>query len=137
MESKSTIEIRVEVDAEPETTCAAVPSVAPVEAEKTPEVAYDTAHEAEVTRPSVLVPILKIMVQASAIFTPLQSAAGGLLKVIDVVEVRHCYFIYPCYPSPGARLCEIESCSKQGRGGRIEDIVVQARCNAQGLFAEC
>ena len=106
MESTATIETRVEVDAEPEATRAAVHSVAPVEAEKapevekTPEVAYDTAHEAEVTRPSVLIPILKAMVQVSAAFAPLQSAAGGLLKAIDVVEVRQCYFLYPGYPPP-------------------------------------
>ena len=112
-------------------------SVAPVEAEKTPAVAHDTAHEAEVTRLSVPVPISKVMVQASETFTPLQLAAGGLLKVIDVVKVRHCYFIYTCYPSPGARLCEVESCSKQERGGQIEHIVVQARRNVRGSSAKC
>jgi len=36
----------------------------------------------------VLIPILKVVVQASAAFTPLQSAAGGLLGVMKIVEVR-------------------------------------------------
>ena len=39
-------------------------------------------------KPSVLIPILRVVVQASAAFTPLQSAAGGLLGVMEIVEVR-------------------------------------------------
>jgi len=41
-------------------------------------------------KPYVLIPILKVVVQASAAFTPLQSAAGGLLGVMEIVEVRLC-----------------------------------------------
>ena len=44
----------------------------------------------EGTRSSILMPILKVVVQASSAFTSLQSAASGLLKVIEIVEVRHC-----------------------------------------------
>jgi len=39
-------------------------------------------------KPYVLIPILKVVVQASAAFTPLQSAAGGLLSIMEIVEVR-------------------------------------------------
>ena len=39
-------------------------------------------------KPYVFIPILKVVVQASAAFTPLQSAAGGLLGVMEIVEVR-------------------------------------------------
>ena len=46
-------------------------------------------------RPMVLIPVLQIVVQASAAFTPLQSAAGGLLKVMEIAEVRRCSSFYP------------------------------------------
>jgi len=39
-------------------------------------------------KPYVLIPILKVVFQASAAFTPLQGAAGGLLGVMETVEVR-------------------------------------------------
>jgi len=39
-------------------------------------------------KPYVLIPILRVIVQASAAFTPLQSAVGGLLSVMEIVEVR-------------------------------------------------
>ena len=42
------------------------------------------------SRLSVLVPRLKVLVDASTAFTPLHSAAGGLLKVVEIFEVRHC-----------------------------------------------
>jgi len=42
------------------------------------------------SRLSVLVPCLKALVDASTAFTPLHSAAGGLLKVVEIFEVRHC-----------------------------------------------
>src|SRR5258705_2290895 len=42
---------------------------------------------------AVLIPILKALAEVSATFAPLQSAAGGLLKVVPVVEVRHCVSI--------------------------------------------
>src|SRR5258705_3624950 len=45
------------------------------------------------TKDAVLIPILKVLVDVSTAFTPLQSAAGGLLKVVQVVEVRHCLSI--------------------------------------------
>jgi len=40
-------------------------------------------------RPAAIIPILQLVVQASAAFTPLQSAAGGLLKIMELVDVRH------------------------------------------------
>ena len=39
------------------------------------------------SRPSVLLPILRLVEQASPAFPPLQSAAGGLLNVIELIEV--------------------------------------------------
>jgi len=48
----------------------------------------------------VLIPVLQVVVQASAVFTPLQSAAGGLLKVMEIAEVRHCFSFYPQHASP-------------------------------------
>jgi len=38
-------------------------------------------------RPSVLLPVLRLVEQASPAFPPLQSAAGGLLNVIELIEV--------------------------------------------------
>ena len=59
------------------------------DAEATPEVVRKLADtKAEDSRPSVLIPILNVLVEASTAFTPLQSAAGGLLKVVQVFEVR-------------------------------------------------
>ena len=66
-----------------------VDTVADAEAEATPEVVRKLADtKAEDSRPSVLIPILNVLVEASTAFTPLQSAAGGLLKVVQVFEVR-------------------------------------------------
>jgi len=49
-------------------------------------------------RPSALVPVLQFVVQVSPAFPPLQSAAGGLLKVIEIVEVRPVFsFLSPAY----------------------------------------
>ena len=39
-------------------------------------------------RPSTLLPILRVVARVSAAFTPLQSAAEGLLNVMETVEVR-------------------------------------------------
>ena len=44
-------------------------------------------------RPSVLSPVLRFVVQASLAFPLLQSAAGGLLNVIELIEVRHRYYL--------------------------------------------
>ena len=52
---------------------------------------------AEDSRPSVLIPILKVLVDASTAFTPLNSAASGLLKVVEIFEVRHCSFLVAQY----------------------------------------
>ena len=41
------------------------------------------------SRPSVLLPVLRLIEQASPAFPPLQSAAGGLLNVIELIEVWH------------------------------------------------
>ena len=41
------------------------------------------------SRPSVLLPILRLVEQASPAFPPLQSAAGGLLNVIELIEVPY------------------------------------------------
>jgi len=43
--------------------------------------------ETEDSRPSVLVPILKVLVDASTAFTPLHSAARSLLNVVGIFEV--------------------------------------------------
>ena len=53
----------------------------------TSEAVHELAHMD--TKDTVLIPILKVLVDVSTAFTPLQSAAGGLLKVVQVVEVRH------------------------------------------------
>src|SRR5260221_13378726 len=39
-------------------------------------------------RSSILLPILHVVAHVSAAFTPLQSAAEGLLNVMETVEVR-------------------------------------------------
>ena len=39
------------------------------------------------SHPSVLLPILQLVEQASPAFPPLQSTAGGLLNVIELIEV--------------------------------------------------
>ena len=50
---------------------------------------HELAHkEAEDVPPSALIPTLKVLMEASAAFTPLQSAADVLLNVVQVVEVR-------------------------------------------------
>jgi len=48
---------------------------------------------ADITAPrsSDLVPILQLVVQASPAFPPLQSAAGGLLKIMETVQVRRSF----------------------------------------------
>jgi len=58
--------------------------------ETTPEVSHDVTHkDAKHHHPSVLIPILTVLVKVSTAFAPLQSSAGGLLEVVKVVEVRH------------------------------------------------
>jgi len=71
----------------------AVDTVAGAQIDAMPEAVDELADKdkkAEDSRPSVLVSILKVLVDASAAFTPLHSAAGGLLKVVEIFEVRHC-----------------------------------------------
>ena len=69
----------------------AVDTVAGAQIDAMPEAVDELADkQAEDSRPSVLVSILKVLVDASAAFTPLHSAAGGLLKVVELFEVRHC-----------------------------------------------
>jgi len=41
------------------------------------------------SHPSVLLPVLRLVEQASPAFPPLQSAAGGLLSMIELIKVRH------------------------------------------------
>src|SRR5258705_670418 len=55
------------------------------------EAVHELAHMD--AKDAVLIPILKVLVEVSTAFTPLQSAAGGLLKVVQVVEVCHCLSI--------------------------------------------
>ena len=43
------------------------------------------------SRPSVLLPVLRLVQQASPAFPPLQSAVGGLLNVIELMEVWHSF----------------------------------------------
>jgi hypothetical protein len=45
-----------------------------------------------------LIPLLQLVVQASAAFGPLQSAAGGLLKVLELVDVRS-IFVFSSNPA--------------------------------------
>jgi len=68
-----------------------VDTVAGAKTDAMPEAVDELADKkAEDSRPSVLVPILKVLVDASTAFTPLHSAAGGLLNVVEIFEVRHC-----------------------------------------------
>jgi len=68
-----------------------VDAVAGAQAEAMPEAVDElTDQKAEDSRPPVLIPILKVLVDASTAFTPLHSAAGGLLRVVEIFEVRHC-----------------------------------------------
>jgi hypothetical protein len=80
----------------------AVGTVAGAQVESTSGAVADKT--AEDSRPSVLIPILKVLVDASTAFTPLNSAASGLLKVAESFEVRHCSFLvaqYLTYRLPG------------------------------------
>ena len=43
------------------------------------------------SRPSVLLPVLRLVEQAAPAFPPLQSAASGLVNVIERTEVRDCF----------------------------------------------
>jgi len=61
--------------------------VSDAEAEATSEAVHELAHVD--AKDPVLIPIVKVLVEVSAAFTPLHSAAAGLLKVVQVVEVRH------------------------------------------------
>ena len=56
----------------------------------------------------VLIPVLQVVVQASAAFTPLQSAAGGLLKVMEIVEVCRRPSLYSYNASLTIFPCETE-----------------------------
>jgi len=70
-----------------------VDTISGAQVEATSEAVDELADKAEDSRPSVLIPILKVLVDASTAFTPLHSAASGLLKVVDIFEVRHCSFL--------------------------------------------
>jgi len=80
----------------------------------------------------VLIPVLQVVVQASAAFTPLQSAAGGLLKVMEIIEVRHSFSLYPHNSSLTTFPWETEGGSEQRRCGRVGDNFLQAYYNAAG-----
>ena len=81
------------------------------EAGVTYQVGNELAHKEETVsaRPLVLMPVLKALVHASSAFSPLQSAAGGLLKVIEVVEVRNYVSLKHHGVSHTAFLCETDS----------------------------
>ena len=68
----------------------AVDPVAGTPPEAMPEAVDELADKkVKGSRPSVLVPILKVLVDASTAFTPLHSAVNSLLKVVEIFEVRH------------------------------------------------
>ena len=72
---------------------------------------------AKAPSPSVLSPLLRFVVQASPAFPPLQSAAGGLLNVIDVIEVRRRSYLRPrTVTSPTACLVCVRQKATQNDG---------------------
>src|SRR5258708_1791558 len=79
------------VHAEAGTTSRVMDIMSDAEAEATSEAVHELAHMD--AKDTVLIPILKVLVEVSTTFTPLQSAAGGLLRVVQVIEVRHCFSI--------------------------------------------
>ena len=68
------------------------------------------------------------MVQASTAFT-LQAAAGGLLKVMEIIQVRNHFSVQPHSPS---LTLETESISEQGRRCEADDILLQSHQHAAG-----
>ena len=89
----------------------------------------------KVPQPSVLIPVLQVVVQASSAFTPLQSAAGGLLKVIEIVEV--CFSPQSSSISVADDICWIESSSEYRGYRQIDDIFLQSRYRAPGPAEKC
>ena len=90
-------------------------------------------------RPSalVLIPILQIVERASSAFPPLQSAAGGLLNVMEVLEVRRSFSPEPIIISLMiACLCGTENNAEQRRHRRSEDVLLQTLDAAPGATAE-
>jgi len=77
---------------------------------------------AKALRPSTLLPVLDLVVRASSAFPPLQSAAGGLLKIMEVVEVRYCFSL-ELYCSSSNPICEPENNSEQRRYQWVEEVL--------------
>src|SRR5258705_2800021 len=109
----------------------AVDAIVGAQVDATSEAVDELADRTEDSRPSVLIPILKVLVDASTAFTPLHSAASSLLKVVEIFEVRHCSSLV-VQSSPTACMHRTENSSEQTGHRSIDDLVIQPRHTAPG-----